>query len=351
MSYDLRPAYVLPGRRRRGRRGLLRQQRDVGFLSSMCARGGDHRRAHGGTGAVRMAAPAPRRPTVSSTPRHDRNGDERRSIRPADQRGVSHASLSEMPQPTAGQFATVCSEMAMGKPPENAIEGVYLRTQVPEYGFFAVTLGVQMKSGGGLAETLQTLADTVRQRVAMAARAKAMAGEVIFSSRALSIAPLDRRRPALRPQSVDDRSSCSRTRPGGSSWRSPPASVVTGTLVMRWMIRRETGAMTSGFVFATLAIATATADVDAGRLRTPPSRVEHAGVQGDDGRARPGDPLQDVTRLALVARRAVSPLLLRRKSLEQLRAIVQSSGFDPHRAAPIWIGVKIVSMILFPIAA
>ena len=61
-----------------------------------------------------------------------------------------------MPQPTAGQFAIVCSEMALGRPPEEAIEGVYQRTQVVEYGFFAVTLGVQMKSGGGLAETLQT---------------------------------------------------------------------------------------------------------------------------------------------------------------------------------------------------
>ena len=57
----------------------------------------------------------------------------------------------EMPQQTAGQFAILCSELALGRPPENAMEGVYQRTQVPEYGFFAVTLGVQMKSGGGLA--------------------------------------------------------------------------------------------------------------------------------------------------------------------------------------------------------
>src|SRR4051794_37959833 len=53
-----------------------------------------------------------------------------------------------------------------------------------------MTLAVQMKSGGSLTETLQTLGDTVRQRVAIAARAKALAGEVIFSSRALSCAPV-----------------------------------------------------------------------------------------------------------------------------------------------------------------
>jgi len=53
----------------------------------------------------------------------------------------------EMPQPTAGQFAIVCSELSLGRPPEEAVEDVYRRTQVAEYGIFAVTLAVQMKSG------------------------------------------------------------------------------------------------------------------------------------------------------------------------------------------------------------
>src|SRR5438034_8240975 len=88
----------------------------------------------------------------------------------------------EMPQPTAGQFAIVCNEVRLGRPPEEAIEDVYRRTQVAEYGMFAVTLGVQLKSGGSLTETLQTLGETVSQRVALAARAKALAGEVSFSS-------------------------------------------------------------------------------------------------------------------------------------------------------------------------
>jgi tight adherence protein C len=36
-------------------------------------------------------------------------------------------------------------------------------------------------------------------------------------------------------------------------------------------------------------------------------------------------------------------------NLEQLRTIVHSSGFNPHRTLPIWIGIKTVSMFLFPI--
>ncbi len=145
----------------------------------------------------------------------------------------------EMPEPTAGQFATVCSEMAMGKPPEEAIEGVYDRTGVAEYGFFAVTLGVQIKAGGRLAETLQTLGETVRERVALAARAKALAAEVIFSSRALSVSPLivGGGLYLLSPTSVD----LLFTDPFGIKLTIYAAcSVVTGSLVLRWMVKRDT---------------------------------------------------------------------------------------------------------------
>ena len=145
----------------------------------------------------------------------------------------------EMPQPTAGQFAIVCSESNLGRPPEEAVEAVYRRTQVMEYGIFAVTLAVQLKSGGSLAETLQTLGETVSQRVALAARAKALAGEVIFSSRALSCAPVivGGLLYAINPESVD----LLLYDPTGNMLLAyATASVLVGHLVIRWMIRRET---------------------------------------------------------------------------------------------------------------
>ena len=39
------------------------------------------------------------------------------------------------------------------------------------------------------------------------------------------------------------------------------------------------------------------------------------------------------------------------ENLEQLKAVLRSSGFNHHRAMPIWIGVKTVSMLLFPVVA
>jgi tight adherence protein B len=145
----------------------------------------------------------------------------------------------EMPQPTAVQFAIVCSELSLGRPPEEAVEDVYRRTQVTEYGIFAVTLAVQMKSGGSLTETLQTLGDTVRQRVALAARAKALAAEVIFSSRALSCAPLivGGLLYWLSPQTVD---LLFYDPIGRMLLAYAITSVLIGILVIRWMIRRNT---------------------------------------------------------------------------------------------------------------
>lgn len=145
----------------------------------------------------------------------------------------------EMQQPTAGQFAIVCSEVNLGRPPEEAIEAIYRRTQVAEYAMFAVTLAVQLKSGGSLAETLQTLGDTVTQRVALAARAKALAGEVIFSSRALTVSPLiaGGLLYAANPQNVD----LLFLDPTGNKLLAYAiASVLIGHFVISWMVRRET---------------------------------------------------------------------------------------------------------------
>lgn len=149
------------------------------------------------------------------------------------------ALARDMPQPTAGQFAIVCSEVNLGRPLEEAVEAVYQRTQVAEYAMFAVTLAVQLKSGGSLAETLQNLGDTVRQRVALAGRAKALAGEVIFSSRALTISPLVGGGVlyAANPQTVD----LLFTDPVGNKLLAyAVGSVLVGALVISWMVRRET---------------------------------------------------------------------------------------------------------------
>ena len=108
--------------------------------------------------------------------------------------------------------------------------------------------------------------------------------------------------------------------------------------------------MTSGLGLVALAIATATATfvliIHELHIRALNMRVSKA-VMGVPGQSAP---FQDMTgwlsSLGMRYRRFYSA-----ENLEQLRTIVQSSGFNPHRTLPIWIGVKIVSMVFFPTIA
>lgn len=150
-----------------------------------------------------------------------------------------HVIAKETSEPTKSQFSIVCSEINHGLSPDEAIENVSRRTHVKEYRMFAVTLAVQAKAGGSMADTLQTLGDTVRQRVGLAGRARALAGEVIFSARALSVSPvvIGGLLYLVSHESID----MLFTDPTGRLLLAyAVTSVLCGTLVIRWMVRRGT---------------------------------------------------------------------------------------------------------------
>ena len=100
-------------------------------------------------------------------------------------RSVARESAS----PTREEFERVMREVALGTPAETALMAVHVRSGVAEYGIFAVTLGVQSRSGGKLAETIQLLAETIRQRLALANRAGALAAEAKLSAYILTALP------------------------------------------------------------------------------------------------------------------------------------------------------------------
>lgn len=108
--------------------------------------------------------------------------------------------------------------------------------------------------------------------------------------------------------------------------------------------------MTFGLSLVALAIALATVTfvliIHELHIRALNIRVSNA-VLGLPGRSAS---LQDMTgwlsSLGMRYRRFYSA-----ENLDQLRTIVQSSGLNPHRTLSIWIGVKTVSMFLFPIIA
>ena len=81
------------------------------------------------------------------------------------------------------------NEVAIGQPLEGALWKLYERVGLPEYAFFAVTIGLQAQTGGSLVETLQNLQDIVRKRVALSKRGKALAAEARMSAMILGALP------------------------------------------------------------------------------------------------------------------------------------------------------------------
>ncbi len=94
-----------------------------------------------------------------------------------------------MRSPTREEFAIVCGDISVGGTVERALLRLHDRTRVSEYAIFAMVVGVQSQGGGRLTESLQHLAEMVRQRVSIGLRAKALAGEAKMSALILMILP------------------------------------------------------------------------------------------------------------------------------------------------------------------
>lgn len=144
----------------------------------------------------------------------------------------------DMPAPTNAEFARIADQVAIGTPLENALRQLAERARLPEYGFFATALGLQARSGGGLAQTLETLAEVIRKRVAMKARGYALASEARTSALILGVIPIfsgvaiELLQPSyLRVLFI--------TRNGHIVFGSAVAMLVIGALSMREIIRRS----------------------------------------------------------------------------------------------------------------
>lgn len=92
--------------------------------------------------------------------------------------------------PTSREFSILSDEIAIGVALDEALRRMAVRNQMAEYRFFATALALQAQTGGGLAETLEGLADVIRKRVASRARARALASEANASATILAVIPM-----------------------------------------------------------------------------------------------------------------------------------------------------------------
>ncbi len=92
--------------------------------------------------------------------------------------------------PTREEFARTADQVSIGRDLEVALLEMAERNDVAEYRFFATALALQTQTGGGLTETLETLADTIRKRENARKRGHALASEARTSIYVLAGLPI-----------------------------------------------------------------------------------------------------------------------------------------------------------------
>jgi tight adherence protein B len=83
----------------------------------------------------------------------------------------------EIGDPIGSEFRPIEAGMRLGRDLESLLWEVGKRIDAPEFRFFVIGLSVQRETGRNLAERLSNLADVLRRRRTMRAKAPVMASE------------------------------------------------------------------------------------------------------------------------------------------------------------------------------
>jgi tight adherence protein B len=92
-------------------------------------------------------------------------------------------------EPTKTEFIILADKVSIGIPLDAALRALSLRIKLTEYQFFSTALTLQARSGGGITQTLETLADVIRKRVGLKARGYALTAEARTSAMILAVLP------------------------------------------------------------------------------------------------------------------------------------------------------------------
>jgi tight adherence protein B len=99
------------------------------------------------------------------------------------------AISKELPAPINEEFRRVVQEMQLGIPMDKALENLMRRIPSDDLDFVITAINVQREVGGPLAEILDTIAFTIRERVRIKGEIKVMTAQVTMSGRILSGIP------------------------------------------------------------------------------------------------------------------------------------------------------------------
>jgi tight adherence protein B len=95
----------------------------------------------------------------------------------------------EIQEPAASEFIRVVAEIRLGRPIEEALEAMADRVGSEDFRWAVLAVNIQREVGGNLAEILDTVADTLRERATMRRQVKVLTAEGRLSAYVLVALP------------------------------------------------------------------------------------------------------------------------------------------------------------------
>jgi tight adherence protein B len=100
------------------------------------------------------------------------------------------AVSKELPSPICDEFRRVVQEMQLGISMEKSLENLLRRIPSDDLDLVITAMNVQREVGGNLAEILDTISYTIRERVRIKGEIRVMTSQVMYSGRMLSLMPI-----------------------------------------------------------------------------------------------------------------------------------------------------------------
>ena len=96
----------------------------------------------------------------------------------------------EMPVPICDEFRRVVQEMQLGIPMERSLENLLRRIPSEDVDFVITAINVQREVGGNLAEILDVISYTIRERIRIKGEIRVLTSQVMYSGKLLSLMPI-----------------------------------------------------------------------------------------------------------------------------------------------------------------
>ena len=96
----------------------------------------------------------------------------------------------ELPSPVSDEFRRVVREMQIGIPMEEALENLLRRIPSADLDLIITALNIQREVGGNLAEILDIISYTIRERIRIQREIQVLVSQVLYSGRVLALLPI-----------------------------------------------------------------------------------------------------------------------------------------------------------------